>query len=743
MAAIGNLRKRSGLIAGIVGVSLLAFVMTGLFESGFSIFGEDMSVGVIAGKKIKYEEYNMEFNLNADRQMRNSEASSMDDNMSDMVSNITWEFYIRQLVMEPEYRSLGLNVTDAELTDIFLGVPPDPMIVPAFTDQQSGQINQNFVDEKGQLSGQKIKQYVDELSKRAATDKQVEKLWEQWKDFEISVRDNKYQNKYFNLLKKGLQVTTSYAKQDYKMSQTSVRFRYVLKRYNAVADSTLTVTEEEMQKYYNENKARWKQELSAKVDYLVFDVLPSDQDKADAEKEINRVADEFAKTENDTQIIVRESENPNIDGSFLKLMQLPPSLSADSQLVKTGKGYVTKPYLEGTIWKVSKVMDVKSYPDSASVRHILFNYAGSPSAAASVTRTKEQSKALADSILNLLKKKKVQFPDMVQKYSADSGSFYDYPDKKDPSKKVKKKREDLGAYRWFKEGAMVPEFQTAAFEGKVGDLVVVETTYGFHLIEVLDKGKESARYRIGTIQKTVIPSAKTKNDIYNEALDFLTQYGDNAETFSKGIQEKGMNMRTAETVTTTARGIPGVDNARDLIRWVFTNPQGTVCKEPFTYDNKYVIPVVTELHPKGFATLEQKKVEVELGAKKEKKAKMFMEEFAKSGKSLSEIANKLQLTVDSVPGIRYNDFSVPGLGREMTLMGTVFALEPGKMSKPLMGEQGVYIVMVEKVTPAPESKDYTQQKINLKTNLQYRVDASVSNILRDKAGIQDTRYKFY
>lgn len=743
MAAIGNLRKRSGLIAAIVGISLLAFVMTGLFESGFSIFGEDMSLGEIAGKKIKYEEYNAEYNNFAEKQMRNSQASSMDDNMADMVSNITWEYFVRQLIMEPEYKEVGLGMTDKELNDIFLGDPVDPMIVPAFTDQQSGKINENFTDAQGKLNGQKIQQYVKELAKRGETDPEVKKLYDQWKDFEISVRDNKFQSKYFNLLKKGLQVTTSYAKQDYKASQTSVRFRYVLKRYALVADSTITVTEEELQKYYNENKTRWKQEQSAKVDYLVYDVLPSDEDKAAAEKEINEIADRFSKASDDSAFVLRESENPMVDVNYMKLSQLPPVLAGDSVLATTGKGFVTKPYLEGNTWKVSKVMGVRTAPDSASVRHILITYQGAPSAPPTMTRTKDKAKAFADSIMDLLKKKKVQFPDMVLKHSSDSGSFYDYPDKSNPMKKEKKKPADLGVYKWFKEGQMVPEFQKAAFEGKKGDIVVVETTYGFHIIEVLDKGKESTRYRVGTVQKTVNPSSKTQNDIYNQALDFIAQYGATLESFNKGVQEKGLNLRTAETVTTTARGIPGVDNARDMIRWIFTNPAGAVCQEPFTYENKYVVPVVVEHREKGFASMEQKKVDVEFGAKKEKKAKMFAEEMLKAGSSLQQIASALKLNVDSVPGVRFNDFSIPGLGKELTLLGTVFATEPGKMTKPIKGEQGVYVVLVEKVTPAPEPKDYTQQKLNLKTNLQYRVDGSVSNILRDKAGIEDKRYKFY
>ena len=194
---------------------------------------------------------------------------------------------------------------------------------------------------------------------------------------------------------------------------------------------------------------------------------------------------------------------------------------------------------------MSKILDVKLLPDSASVRHCLINYTGASQAAPTVTRSREQAKAMADSILDLLKKKKVQFPDMVTKFTSDSGSFYDFPDPKNPQKKVKKKPADLGAYKWFKEGQMVPEFQAAAFNGKIGDMLVVETAYGFHILEVLQRGVESKRLRLGTVQKTVLPSPNTKNEVYNQVLDFIAKYGTDSGAFYQGVKEKGLNMQVS------------------------------------------------------------------------------------------------------------------------------------------------------------------------------------------------------
>jgi peptidyl-prolyl cis-trans isomerase D len=738
MAVIGSLRKRSGLIATLVGISLMAFVLTGLFESGFQIFGESNVVGVISGEDISYEQFMIEYQKMEEMQKSRNNLSSLDDQMADMVNNSTWEYFLRTLAFEKEYATAGIRVTEKELADIFIGNPPDQMIVPAFTDQQTGQVNPDFADANGRLDGRKIKAYIDKIS----TDPQSAQYYEQWKEFERSVKDNKFQLKYYTLLKKGLRTPTPLAKQDYQNANTSLKFRFVLKRYNMIPDSAVKVDESELKKYYNKNKYKFKQEESRKVDFVVFDVFPSEEDRAAALADIQKIAEEFSKTKRDSEYVVQESETGYFDNNYLKAPQVAPYLQNDSAFLTSGKGTVTAPYQEGLKWKVSKLVDVKMLPDSASVRHILINYQGATGAQPTQTRSKEAAKSMADSLTKILKGSNKLFPDFVVKFSSDSGSVRE--DKE--GKRVLKKRDEIGAYKWFKEGMMVPEFQKAAFEGKKGDITVVETIYGFHIVEVLDRGKESPRYQIATIEKTVEPSSKTRQEVYNQALDFVSTYGSDADAFQKGVKEAGLNLRTAETLKSSDVTLPGLEKAKDIVRWAYTNPKGSVSKEPFSYKNKYVVASLTEVREKGFATLEQKKAEIEAGAIKEKKAAMFKEEFSKalSGASnIETLASKMNLNADSVPSVRFNDFSVTMIGRELGVIGTLFALEPGKLSAPVTGEQGVYVLVVDKVTPAPEPKDYIQQKMRLTQTYQGKIDQQLYNVLKEKAEIKDNRFKFF
>ncbi|MCK7538777.1 MAG: peptidyl-prolyl cis-trans isomerase [Marinilabiliales bacterium] len=59
---------------------------------------------------------------------------------------------------------------------------------------------------------------------------------------------------------------------------------------------------------------------------------------------------------------------------------------------------------------------------------------------------------------------------------------------------------DLG---WFPEGRMVVPFNNACFAAKKGEILLLETTFGIHIIEVLDQSKKSRKYDIGIVDRKI------------------------------------------------------------------------------------------------------------------------------------------------------------------------------------------------------------------------------------------------
>src|SRR5690606_27646435 len=98
-----------------------------------------------------------------------------------------------------------------------------------------------------------------------------------------------------------------------------------------------------------------------------------------------------------------------------------PAVAADS-IFNLSQGQVYGPYKDNGYFKMSKLIAVKQVPDSAKVRHILIPYLGSASSDASVTKTEAQAKVFADSLLNIVKKDRSKFPELVRQHSSDLGS---------------------------------------------------------------------------------------------------------------------------------------------------------------------------------------------------------------------------------------------------------------------------------------------------------------------------------
>jgi len=111
----------------------------------------------------------------------------------------------------------------------------------------------------------------------------------------------------------------------------------------------------------------------------------------------------------------------------------------------------------------------KDQYDQVTAKHILIAFKGSPAAQQGKPElTEEQAKAKAEDLRKQIVAGTLKFEDAAKKESDDTGSGANGG--------------DLGT---FGHGQMVPEFEKASFEGKVGEVSApIRTQYGYHLIRV-------------------------------------------------------------------------------------------------------------------------------------------------------------------------------------------------------------------------------------------------------------------
>lgn len=717
MSVLESIRSRTGLLVGLVGLALAIFVLESLLGSGSTLFGSgNTSVGTIAGDNIDYTQYSNKVNEQINMVMQNNPNANVDDAMRSQINDIVWNQFISEKIVKPEYKKVGVSVSEDELYDLMM-VHPHQMVLQQLTDKNTGRVHEVVGTPDGNLDLVKLQQWVNGMNPEA------ERFW---MNLETGIAESRLAEKYGTLIKKGLYVTTAEAKEAYKAQNRTMNVGFVMKRYASVSDSAVKVNDDDIQKYYKDHQYEFKSyETTRNIEYVSFDVVPSDQDMIDLEKDAQRVASEFkTKTiKEDSSYIAQESEGGQVTISDLNKQTM---IIRDSSVYTDPAGTVYGPYNEGAYFKIYKLEKIKSIADSARVRHILIGLKN--------PRTNQDvpapvAKRTADSLLTLIKAKQVTFDTLVKTISDDLGSV-----------------DKGGDYGWFDENkGFVKEFTNAGLEGTVGNISIVPTQFGYHIIEVLDVSKtRHTAYTVAQIFKLIAPSPETTKEYYKAASDFGGQ-NNTGELFEKAIEKQKLNKRLAENIKENDKSLPGLEGAKDLVKWVYSAAKGEVSPQVFEFKDKFVVAHLTGIREKGTLPLEEVKEEVTVKARQAKKAAEFIKEFntkAAGATKLDDVATKMGIKIETSEKLTFAAFNVGTLGREDALVGTASAMKPGSVSKPIVGDNGVFIVAVASIDEGAPATDYKQMKMQLEQSLGGRSDYEVYNALKEKAGIEDHRAKF-
>jgi peptidyl-prolyl cis-trans isomerase D len=452
---------------------------------------------------------------------------------------------------------------------------------------------------------------------------------------------------------------------------------------------------------------------------VAFKVVPSQEDLVAIEKDAQRVANEFKglSMKEDSAFMQQESENGNI---VIQNFTKKTLTIRDTSILTAPAGSVFGPYNEGAYFKIYKLESVRSVADSARVRHILIGY--NDPKTQQPKRNREQARKEADSLLILIKAKMVTFDTLVKTASDDMGSV-----------------DKGGDYGWFDENkGFVAPFTNAGIMGIKGNISSVETQFGFHIIEVLDVSKtRHTSYEVAQIFKLIEPSDETNQKIFAEANQF-GGVNNTAELFDKGVETQKLVKRVADNIKEGDRQLPGLNQAKDLVRWAYTAKKGEV--SIFSFPDKHIVAKLSGIRNKGVLPLEEVKEEVTAKAIREKKAEQFMAEFKnKAGVSnnLDDIAAKMGLELKKVESLPLSGNNVEGLGYDNILVGTAEGTKPGATSKTVAGFSGVFILKVNAVNQAPVPGDFAAQKKQLELSINGRSDYSIMNALKDMADIED------
>lgn len=708
MSVIQRIRdKYIGLVVGAIVIALIGFLIMDAMQSNVrNIFGNDRTLfAEINGKRIEAKSFEAIRQQYEDNMKSRKKGEPLTEEEQSQINEQVWNDILNENLVASENEKLGITLTDKELQDMETGPFADPMIRQNFTDPQTGVFDPS-----------KVSEFLNSLSQGKSED-QISRR-SQWRDFEEAMIKSRLNNKYNDLITKGLYIPSFMLKKMNQDKTSSAAISYVQMPYTMINDSTVKVTDEDIKNFITKkHKLLESQEDMAKAEYVVFDIIPTRDDTAASLGVLNTIRNEFDSTDNNEAMVAKYSEQ-SLQDLYLSEDKLNTPNAAE--IMAAPVGAVVGPYFADKSYKLAKVLDKKSMPDSVKASHILV--------AVNQQRNEDAAKIIIDSIEAAVKSG-VPFEQLAATRSDDQSNA--------------QKGGDLG---YFGQGQMVPEFNDACFNGTTGDLKIVKTSYGYHLLKVTDQKDFKPAVKLAVISRGLQASDATIQAVYAKATEFKAKATD-AKTFSEAAKKMSKDKRVASNVTRTQQNIPALGNARELSRWMFDAKIGDVSGVINLSDKCIVANLVSRQDKGSVPSVEELRPQLEAYLKREKKAQMLIDR-AKGKTSLQDIATLAGTQVSNADTVLFAGSGNDAFGYEPKVTGAAFNKSlVNKLSPGIPGEQGVFFITVKSINEAPmatmDPVIMQMERMQQAQGMASQIQNTLPQVLKKKAKITDNRSNFF
>ncbi len=702
MALIGQIRKNSWILIVMMALASLGVIIMYMSDDRTSLFGgSQFLMGKVNGKKIDWQE----FNRIEDVMYRNSGADPYERRA------YLWDWFTENILINQEAEKLGLGVSIAELKDLEFGINPSPVIVQRFSDPATRQLDR-----------EQLNQFKAAIESGNLTDPMARAFWAHQ---EKEIIKDRLQAKLGGMVAKALYAPKWMAEMGYMDQNQRFDALAVLVPFDELDNSDVTVDDKDYLAYLKENKALYEKDKETRsLQYVAFSVTPTAADSAKYRKTIADLITGFANAENDSAYV--ERYYGSIDAAYVKKSELSDAI-ADT-VFRMPVGSVYGPYLDQGAYNAVKVLDRKVIPDSVRSRHILIQ-AKDPGELA-------QAQMRIDSLKGLIEAGTNTFDELARAFGSDAT------------------RDKGGDLDFAAPGMMVKPFNDLIFfEAEPGKLYTVTTQFGVHLVEVTARKyiNNESGVKLAYLSERVVPSEDTQNAIKDKAIAMMGANRKLDKLLEAAKKTPGVETATTPLLEANDYRIPELGSGqavRDMVQWAFRAKKGEVSPEVYAFQNpelltvdKFVLAGLKAIQAPGLPALENIREEIKAQVINKKKGEVLAERM--KGMDLSALAEKYKTEIDTLTNISFSFSYLPDLGAEPKVVAIASALPLNKLSDPIIGNAGVFVVkVINKPEVAPPS-DLAPTQRSLALASRSQVPALLMDALIKRSKIKDYRSKFF
>lgn len=706
MAVLQTLRtKAAGLLIGILGLALLAFILSDLFSSGnawynkfkdkaFTVDGEVVPTKRYADRIEEWETF--------EKIRRN--VTSLDEAAQSQIRENVYQQMVKEMMLADQAEKLGLSVSPEEMDDMAYGANISPVLygVCFFSDPKTGQFDKNALM---QFLTQ-VKQDVSAVDDPRVKAQLIE-LKQVWAFIENMMKYQRLEEKYNTLLAKTILVNNSEIKQSFEDSKNTADFSYVVQRYNTIPDSTIQVSDSEVKALYDTRKNNYKLDTDLrKISYFVRDVLPSEEDYEAVAKEMDTAKSKLETTDNPALVVNEFSSDQFVD-AFIAVTALPEEVKTFVRTASVNDIY--GPMRDGQSFIMYKLLGKTTAPDSIRLQFL-------PLAQSLDQAVTNQ---IADSLMAVIKGGK-DFATVAHERMPGGNA---------------------GEPIWVNEMMLSSVgIGSQCFAANKGDILKLSINGNVNLVRVDDKTMPVPKVKLAAVHMPVLVSDRTQNTIDNELNQFLTESG-NPDKFESDAQKKGYSLISDVMIYPSEPNLQQASGSRQVIHWAFNEKVGTVKK--FDLSDKRILAVIKQNIPAGYMPVSEVSPMLKSELIKDKKAAKIVDELkSKNLTSLNDYAQHIGTRVDSVRFVTFDANNISGIGFEPIFNVYSKAGQVDKVEGPIKGENGVYVLNVLDKSVDTKEMNPGEIKDRLSQTTTYLMMQSMA-ALTEKMNVVDNRVKFW
>jgi len=710
MATLEKIRSKAGLLVGVVGLALFAFIIGDFLRSGSTFFHQSKEkIAVVNGQSIDVREFQSELET-VTNNYKNQMGGSLTEIQQDQIRQAFFDEKVATILLKGESEKVGFAVSKEELTDLVMGNNISPLIQQNFQDPQTKKFDrQSLLRFLQQIESDDWSMYSPEDQMRLQNSKDM------WLNLEKTIAEQKLLSKFSALLASGVAANSLDAKAAFNNNGLSVDFNYTSQSYNTIPDADIEVSNAEIAKLYELRKSSFKQENAKVISYIAVSVDPSDADRKDVLAQMEKIKDELTNTANPADLINENSDEPFSD-AYVSVAQLNNDMK--NFVAHASIGTVEGPTLTNSTYSMYKLIDVKQAPDSIKINQLSFP-----------TMDDARVKPVIDSLIQVIRSGKT-FADVVSTFT---------------------KGQTTGDIGWQTESSLANSGVKFAnlntlFDAKVNDLFTVKSSQGIHLVQITEKTKPVTKYKIGEIRREVTPGPETYNKLYNDLNQYIAK-NNNLEKFKSAAPEAGYQCLSNVQVLENQSSIAAIENTRPVIRWAFSNKKGDI-SEIFECQNRnyFVVAALEGELKAGFRPLKDVSDILKRELLNEKKGAKIVENLkSKNLSSLDAYAAAMNSPVKEAKFVTFATQQIMGIGIEPTVNVRALASEVGQITGPFAGKMAAYVLSLSTKNTNSKTYDEAEQKQQMNRQNSFRImqEIQTNRLLRDKATIEDNRSRFY